>query len=96
MTCDQNQIVDHSPDSSALDRAMTDGHIIAFHGQSFTSSTAASVYQQRENQVGPPHSDGSAFKKSLNRFLDDDDVSKEDMMKQAMDKKKAAKANRNK
>ena len=31
MTCEQNQIVDHSPDSSALDRAVTDGHIIVFH-----------------------------------------------------------------
>ena len=31
MTCDQDQIVDHSPDSSSLDRAVTDGHIIAFH-----------------------------------------------------------------
>lgn len=31
MTGDQDQIVDHSPDSSALDRAVTDGHIIAFH-----------------------------------------------------------------
>ena len=31
MTYDQDQIVDHSPDSSSLDRAVTDGHIIAFH-----------------------------------------------------------------
>ena len=31
MTCDQNQIVDHSPNSSAFDRAVTNGHIIPFH-----------------------------------------------------------------
>ncbi len=31
MTCDQNQIVDHSPNSSALDRAVTNGHISPFH-----------------------------------------------------------------
>ena len=31
MTCEQNQIVDHSPNSSAFDRAVTNGHIIPFH-----------------------------------------------------------------
>jgi hypothetical protein len=48
-------------------------------------------------------SSGSAFKKRLSNFLDDDDaagetgesMSKEDMLKQAKDRKKVAKANLN-
>ena len=31
MSCEQNQIVDYSPNSSAFDRAVTNGHIISFH-----------------------------------------------------------------
>lgn len=70
-----------------------------------------SVYQQPQGQsvsvtLTQKSNGESAFKKRLSNFLDDDDVdttnaaggdgmSKEDMLKQAKDRKKVAKANLN-
>ena len=82
----------------------------AYNGQSLhtTSATRNSLYQQN-NSVSAALTakpDGeSAFKKRLNSFFDDDTpsdnsvdesgMSKEDMLKQAKDRKKIAKANLN-
>ena len=67
-----------------------------------------SMYQQQQPQqsvsvtLTSKPSGESAFKKRLNNFLGDDDdvettdnMSKEDMLKQAKDRKKVAKANLN-
>lgn len=79
-------------------QSMTSSAFMSGFGTS--TSTKSSLLS---SQLTPPPASGTAFKKSLSRFLDDDDddvelqnVSKEDMMKQAQDKKNAAKANRNK
>jgi hypothetical protein len=74
------------------------------------STTMRSMYQQPQQSVSvtlTSKSNGeNAYKKRLNSFFDDDDdsnageaegdsMSKEDMLKQAKDRKKVAKANLN-
>ena len=78
----------------------------AYTGHSVHGGAAPvrSAYQQQQSSLMlSSKSSGSAFKKRLSNFLDDDDaagetgesMSKEDMLKQAKDRKKVAKANLN-
>jgi hypothetical protein len=80
-----------------------------YSGPSVHGGGMRSVYQQPQSvsvTLTQKPSGESAFKKRLSNFLDDDDadatgaaggdgMSKEDMLKQAKDRKKVAKANLN-
>jgi len=61
-----------------------------------------SAYQQSQSVMNTPGESGAAYKKRLSNFLGEDEssdesdnMSKEDMLKLAKDKKKVAKANFN-